>query len=227
MTTSEQSPVPHADPTWNPTVLWSRPEAERPGTPLLVLLHGYLANEEDLMGLTSYLPEEFTVVSVRAPLAGEPGYSWFPLSVDADYSVDRVAASVGQLAAWLGTVRSAHTSVSLLGFSQGMAVATSLLRHTPEDFACVVGLSGFAVPSDDSAFFRTDNEVAAARVPFFWGRDQKDPVISEAMVDFTHAWLNANTQLTKILYPHMLHSISQQELAHVREFLTQTVLSRR
>ncbi|WP_026532115.1 alpha/beta hydrolase [Arthrobacter sp. H41] len=226
MTNADESPIGD-DVAWNPTVLWSRPETERQGTPLLVLLHGYLANEEDLMGLTSYLPEEFTVVSVRAPLAGGPGYSWFPLSREADYSVDKVAASVGRLAAWLGAVRSAHTSVSLLGFSQGMAVATSLLRHAPEDYACVVGLSGFAVPAEDSAFFQDDDDVAAARVPFFWGRDQEDQVISAEMIDFTHSWLTANAKLTKILYSNMLHSISQQELAHVREFLALTVLGRR
>ncbi|MBG6183688.1 phospholipase/carboxylesterase [Arthrobacter sp. CAN_A214] len=227
MTDADESPFPHDAAAWDPTVLWSRPEAERQGTPLLVLLHGYLANEEDLMGLVPYLPEEFTVVSVRAPLPGGPGYSWFPLSREADYSVDKVAASVGRLAAWLGTVRSAHTSVSLLGFSQGMAVATSLLRHTPEDFACVVGLSGFAVPAEGSSFFQVDDDVAAARVPFFWGRDQADEVISAGMIDFTHAWLTANTKLTKVLYSNMLHSISQQELAHVREFLALTVLGRR
>lgn len=227
MTKTGQSPSLHAEAAWNPTVLWSRPEAERQGTSLLVLLHGYLANEEDLMGLTAYLPQEFTVASVRAPLAGGPGYSWFPLADDAAYSVDGVAASVAQLAAWLEAVKGAHTSVSLVGFSQGMAVATSLLRHQPEDFACVVGLSGFAVPAEEHTFFRHDDDVAAARVPFFWGRDQEDQVISAEMVEFTHAWLTANTKLTKILYSNMLHSISQQELAHVREFLALTVLGQR
>ena len=42
-------------------------------------------------------------------------------------------------------VREEFESVSLLGFSQGMAVATSLLRREPQAYACVVGLSGFAI----------------------------------------------------------------------------------
>ncbi len=211
--------------SWDPVVLWSKPEPERKGTPLLVLFHGYMADEQDLMGLTDHLPAEFTVASVRAPRPAGPGFSWFPLAREDDYSVDRVVDSVGAVSAWLDTVRGDHSSVSLLGFSQGMGVATSLLRHRPADFACVVGLSGFAVPSEDHAFFR-DDEAAASRTPFFWGRDQEDPVIAPEMVEFTHAWLVGHTALTKILYSNMFHSITLQELTHVREFLGMTVLGR-
>ena len=39
-----------------PVVLWSKPEEERAGKPLLVLLHGYGANEEDLLSLADLLP---------------------------------------------------------------------------------------------------------------------------------------------------------------------------
>ncbi|KAD3515320.1 alpha/beta fold hydrolase [Arthrobacter yangruifuii] len=211
------------NPAWNPVVLWSKPEAERAGTPLLVLFHGYLANEEDLMGLTDYLPDDFTIASVRAPQASGPGYTWFPLMSDADYSVDAVVESVADVAAWLDTVKDSHTSVSLLGFSMGMAVATTLLRHRPRDFAAVVGLSGFVVPSQDNAFFH-DEELEQDKVQFFWGRDQADPVIDAPRIEYTHAWLNAHTALTKILYSNMGHGINMQELGHVKEFLAHTVL---
>ncbi|MHA7209907.1 alpha/beta hydrolase [Arthrobacter sp. MDT1-65] len=212
--------------SWAPVVLWSRPEAERRGTPLLVLFHGYMADEKDLMGLADHLPAEFTVASVRAPRPARPGFSWFPLAREDDYSVERVVEGVTAVSAWLDSVRGDHSSVSILGFSQGMGVATSLLRHRPADFACVVGLSGFAVPSGDHPFFR-DEEAAASPTPFFWGRDQEDAVITPEMIEFTHAWLVGHTSLTKILYSNMLHSINLQELAHVREFLSMTVLGRR
>ncbi|MCC9146207.1 MULTISPECIES: alpha/beta fold hydrolase [unclassified Arthrobacter] len=208
---------------WNPVVLWSKPEAERAGTPLLVLFHGYLANEEDLMGLADYLPAEFTIASVRAPQAQGPGYTWFPLMSEADYSVDAVVESVADVAAWLDTVKDGHTSVTLLGFSMGMAVATTLLRHRPRDFAAVVGLSGFVVPSQDNPFFH-DDDLQPGGVPFFWGRDQADPVIDAPRIEYTHAWLNAHTALTKILYSNMGHGINMQELGHVKEFLVHTVL---
>ena len=50
--------------------------------PLLVLLHGYGADERDLFGLAPYLPPEYVVASVRAPLTPPfpaPGYSWYPI----------------------------------------------------------------------------------------------------------------------------------------------------
>ena len=208
---------------WEPVVLWSRPEQERAGTPLLVLFHGYMANEADLMGLTDNLPPEFTVASVRAPHAAGPGFAWFPLRREEGYDVGKVVDAVGPVSDWLDSVRANHSSVSLLGFSMGMAVASTLLRHRPADITCVVGLSGYAVDAEDHDFFR-DDELASARVPFFWGRDQDDDVITADMIEFTHAWLNNHTRLTKVLYTNMWHSISVQELAHVREFLNRTVL---
>jgi phospholipase/carboxylesterase len=211
---------------WNPVVLFSKPEEERAGTPLLVLFHGYLANEEDLMGLAQYLPQEFTVASVRAPQALGPGYSWFPLMHEPEYSVDRVVSAVQDVSDWLDGIKEHYSSVSLLGFSMGMAVASTLLRHRPEEFAAVVGLSGFVVPAEGNGFFH-DEELAALKVPFFWGRDQADPVIDAERIEYTHAWLNGHTKMTKVLYAGMGHSINMQELGHVREFLTHTVLGAR
>ena len=48
--------------------------------PLLLLLHGYGANEDDLFSLAPYLDERFLIVSARAPvnLRGM-GYAWFNL----------------------------------------------------------------------------------------------------------------------------------------------------
>ncbi|CEA07587.1 Phospholipase/Carboxylesterase [Arthrobacter saudimassiliensis] len=204
-------------------MLWSKPESERAGTPLLVLFHGYLANEEDLMGLADYLPGDFTIASVRAPQALGPGYTWFPLMHEPDFSLQRVVDAVSDVDGWLQQVRGQHTSVSLLGFSMGMAVASTLLRHRPADYAAVVGLSGFVLPSEEDPFFR-DAELAARRTPFFWGRDQADPVIDQPRIEFTNDWLNGHTALTKVLYANMGHSINMQELGHIREFLTHTVL---
>lgn len=208
--------------TWNPVVVWSRPEDQREGTPLLVLLHGHLANEEDLMGILDFLPGEFTVASLRAPVAMGPGFTWFPLMQDAAYSVDKATAVVQQVVNWLDSVKGAHSSVTLLGFSMGMAVATSMLRARPADYAAVVGLSGFVIPAEGSDYFR-DKEVQASPVPFFWGRDQEDQVITPDKIEFTHGWLNRHTRLTKVLYAGMFHSINAQELGHVREFLQMSV----
>ena len=49
---------------------------------VLLLLHGYGADERDLGGLLPYLDPEghFATVLPRGPLAAPPGFSWFDLA---------------------------------------------------------------------------------------------------------------------------------------------------
>lgn len=206
-----------------PVLLWSKPESERAGTPLLVLLHGYGANEADLFGLAEQLPAEFTVVSVRAGLAAGPGYAWFPLQSDLVIDQSLVTDAARALDEWLESVAAEFSSVSLLGFSQGMAMASVLLRHRPGRYAAVVGLSGFVVTFDDPFF--DDAQLRALKTPFFWGRDQADPVIPQREIEYTNEWLNQHTELMKVLYTGMWHGISQAEIGHVGEFLRAKVLN--
>ncbi|MGD6978287.1 MULTISPECIES: alpha/beta hydrolase [Citricoccus] len=221
--------------TPEPFVRWSRPEVERAGTPLLVVLHGYGADENDLFGIVPELPGRFTIASVRAPLAMDHGgFTWFPLSTSMTSSPLAVRAAVEDLQAWVDTQREQFSSVSLLGFSMGMAMATSLLRLDPEAYSCVVGLSGFAVnPAQDGAAasagtgplagFFDDEAVKRVRPKVFWGRDQADPVITQDKVEYTHAWMNEHVDLTKVLYAGIGHGIGPQELRHVGEYLDYVV----
>ena len=207
-----------------PVILWSQPEGERAGKPLLVLLHGYGANEQDLLSLADLLPGDFAVASVRAPLAMGEGFTWFPLTASVEYSLDAVKKATDYVLDWIDTIKAGHSSVTLLGFSMGMAMATTLLRQRPADFAAVVGLSGFVVDAGDDPTFR-DGELDGS-VPLFWGRDQQDPVITPDKIDFTMGWVRKHVKLTKVLYTGMWHGINQQEIGHVSEFLTHEVLKK-
>lgn len=215
-----------------PVVVWSREPEDRGGTPLVVLLHGYGSDEQDLMGLVPGLPEEFTYASVRAPQAMDGGaYTWFELDVERlAYSSEAAKEAVENLWAWLETVKGDHSSVTLLGFSMGMAMATSLLRTRPQEFAAVVGLSGFAVDparGEELQGYFDDEALAAQKVPFFWGRDQEDPIIPGENIDYTHQWANQSVKLTKVLYAGAGHGVVPQEIGHINEFLTHVVLKGR
>lgn len=210
-----------------PVVVWSREPEEREGTPLVVMLHGFGSHERDLFSFAHLLPERFTYASVRAPMPEGPGFTWFPLDpMRLAYRSADARGAVDDLWAWIDSVRGQHSSVTLLGFSMGMAMATSLLRSRPDAFAAVIGLSGFAVdPQDDpetSAYF-DDEALASQQVPFFWGRDQEDPVIPAEYVDYTHAWANRTVKLTKVLYAGAGHGVVPQEIKHMGEFLEFTV----
>lgn len=208
-----------------PFAVWSNDADARPGTPLLVLLHGYGSHERDLMALVPGLPREFSVASLRAPQPLQFGYQWFPLAADLSFSVDRVAEAVEPVAAWLRAIAGDHPSTTLLGFSQGMAMATSLARHMPGEIDAVVGLSGFVVPGEHPLF--ADDRLREQPLRMFWGRDPQDPVIPPELVDATAEWALEHADVTKVQYTGVGHGISPQEIGHVREYLSHVVLGER
>lgn len=199
---------------------WSRPEQERPGTHLVVMFHGYSSHEKDLMGLVPALPQEgFTYVGLRAPREAGPGFAWFALDQQLGYDPREAEQATDQAVAWIEEVREDFADVSLLGFSQGMAMATSVARRRPDLVRALVGLSGMVV-SDEGEYFR-DQELAARspRLPVFYGRGQEDTVIPEALQNLTLDWLREHTELTKVVYAGLGHGVGQQEATHAKEFL--------
>ena len=202
-------------------VLWSAEPAQREGRPLLVLLHGYGSNEHDLFGLLPFLPEEFVVAAVRAPLTPPfptPGSSWYPIEgLDhgrATESAAAVTAVTERLLQWIDTASSAD-HVGLLGFSQGAVVAAQALRLQPQRFTFAVLLSGYV----DGGTVATDAALAEARPPVFWGRGSRDDVIPAARVAHTVQWLPDHVDLSGRVYEGLTHSVSQEELDDVRVFL--------
>ena len=201
------------DPT---AVLWSAPERERAGRPLLVLLHGFGSHEGDLFGLSPQLPLTPVVASVRAPIAlQQGGFAWAPLASQADAAAVAEAANQTAVALleWLDTTES--TSIGLLGFSQGGALALQLLRHAPERFAFAVNLSGFAVLEDNEG----DQRLSHVRPPVFWGRGTVDDVISPDKIEYTEGWLPDHSTLTARIYEGLPHSISRPELDDANAFM--------
>ena len=196
-------------------VRWSAPERERAGRPLLVLMHGYLSHEGDLFGLSPLMPLGPVIASLRAPITLETGFAWFPIPQNATSPEQFEAAneSARAVLSWLDTVEA--TSVGLLGFSQGGAMALQLLRHAPERFSYAVQLSGFALPGELDG----DEALAARQPPVFWGRGTLDEVIPVRAIEFTNAWLPRHASLTANIYEDVAHAISERELSDAGRFI--------
>ncbi len=197
-------------------VLWSAPERERAGRPLLVLLHGYGSHEGDLFSLSPALPLGPVIASVRAPLLAGPGNAWFPLTAEtlADDHTPNADAAATAILDWLDTTES--TSVGLLGFSQGGATALQLLRLAPTRFDYTVMLSGFVVGPTHPG----DAALAAAKPPVFWGRGTLDRVIPPLAIQATEEWLPAHSTLTTRIYEDVAHGISNPELRDLTAFIS-------
>ncbi|MFV0319644.1 MAG: alpha/beta hydrolase [Microbacterium sp.] len=199
------------------TVLWSADTADRTGHPLLVLLHGYGADERDLFGLTPYLPSAFVFAAPRAPLSPPwpaPGFSWYPIEGLERRDPTHVTAAAAAFIDWVHA-QPGHDTIGLLGFSQGAAIALQALRLRPDLFDFAVNLSGYASPGE----LPSDGELAGIRPPVFWGRGTADDVIPPELVEHTTQWLPQHSDLSGRVYAGLTHSVSEQELDDVRLFL--------
>ena len=209
------SAIPALDPT---AVRWSAAPDDRGERPLLVMLHGYGSDEEDLFALTPHLPAEYVIASVRAPLAPPfptPGWSWYPIE-DLNGRDPRAATAAARaIASWIDAERGTAASVGLLGFSQGGVMALEALRLRPDDYAFAVNLSGYTNPRE----LDTDEALAEQRPPVFWGRGARDDVIPPALVAHTAQWLPSRVDLSGRVYPGLGHAVSAEELADVATFL--------
>lgn len=223
------------------TAEFSKAEPYRRGTHLVVLLHGYGSNERDLLGLTPYLPNQrVTYAALRAPqpvgyalpadattaYVGQAamGYQWWPLNQQLEtIGFTAIELATDYVLDWLEPLASDFESVTLLGFSQGMAIATSVARRRPDLVDTLVGLSGYAVAGGEDYF--DDAALAARKVPLFWGRGDSDPIITADKISHTDSWAPAHTVLTTQLYPGLAHGVSAEELTHISAFLTERGLS--
>jgi phospholipase/carboxylesterase len=199
-------------------VLWSADRSALAGRHLLLLLHGYGADERDLYPLRSYLPEEFVVASLAAPLAPPwpaPGRSWYPIDGLDGRDPSHVTRAAAAVNTWIDEHAAGAASIGLLGFSQGAAVSLQAMRLDPQRFAFAVNLSGYVTPGE----LPRDAELAERRPPVFWGRGTNDDVIPGFLVEYTTQWLPERVELSGRVYPGLTHSVSEAELADVRTFL--------
>lgn len=203
-------------PTPRPVVVRSRPEREAEGTDLVLILHGYGSDTHAVQGLFDALPPTATGVAIRGPFEMDHHeYGWFLL----DWGLRPDLAQVIQAAQHAFTVQDElaphHRSVSVAGHSQGMAMATTLMRLRPGRYLTGVGLSGFVV---DQPLLDLGSAQPADPTPFFWGRDRADLVINPDAQDIAAQWLEENTRLTARTYPGMGHGIGADEVRDVAAF---------
>ena len=128
------------------------PKELKEKNPVLILLHGYGSNEEDLFSFASELPEEYFVISVRAPYDLQPyGHAWYAIHFDADqnkFSDDEQAKqSRDIIASFVDEICEKYpidtSKVTLIGFSQGAILSSAVALSYPEKISRVVMLSGY------------------------------------------------------------------------------------
>ena len=128
------------------------PKVKLDKNPLLLLLHGYGSNEADLFSFAEELPENYYIISARAPYDMQYGsYAWYAINFDADQNKfsDNEQAKISRdlIAKFIDELTQTYpidaNNVSLIGFSQGSILSYAVALSYPEKVQKVVAMSGY------------------------------------------------------------------------------------
>jgi phospholipase/carboxylesterase len=184
----------------------------------LVLLHGFGADEHDLLPIGHELDPRLRVVSLRAPIALDfGGRAWFNLQQTPDgfafdpAEVDEAARLAREA---IEEVAQSSPRPVLGGFSQGAGMALSVALARPDLASGVLVLSG--VPPRT----RKPAPGALRGLPVFIGHGVHDPLIGVEVGRATRDLLQQlGANVTYREYP-MGHMVVPPELADARAWLS-------
>ncbi|MBU2062212.1 MAG: dienelactone hydrolase family protein [Bacteroidetes bacterium] len=193
--------------------------------PVIVLLHGYGSNEADLFSFATELPENYYIISARAPYDMQyNSYAWYAINFDADQnkfsdneqaktSRDAILNFVDEL---IANYPIDKDNVVLAGFSQGAILSYAIALSHPERISKVIALSGYI---NDEIFSENYKNNDFSNLKIFHSHGTVDQVIP---ID----WARKSTPLLKQLnidatykeYP-VGHGVSPQNFYDFKNWL--------
>jgi len=172
--------------------------------PLLLLLHGYGSNEDDLFSFASELPDEYYVISARAPYDLQYGsYAWYAINFDADQNKfsdhDQAVLSRDLVVKFLEELKLKFpidsSNITLIGFSQGSILSYSIVLSYPNIVQRVGALSGY-LNLDTTIDNYQNNDFSGLKIfsshgtvdqviPVEWAR-KTDPILKSLGINSTY-----------------------------------------
>jgi phospholipase/carboxylesterase len=177
--------------------------------PTILALHGRGSNEEDLIGLASYLPDDFLWISPRGTFElGPDGYEWFQVIQIGKPDPIRLANAITTIDHFIEEVIDSYPidieKLYLLGFSQGTVVSLSYALTKPQRVAGVIAQSGY-LPQEsglhideagvkDKPFLLTHG-IQDQLIPLAWARRTRD-TLEQLGVNMEYHEFNMGHQIT-------------------------------
>ena len=172
--------------------------------PLLLLLHGYGSNEEDLFSFASEMPDEYYVISARAPYDLQFGsYAWYAINFDADQNKfsdhNQAILSRDLVVKFIEELKSNFpidsANITLIGFSQGSILSYSIALSYPNIVQRVGALSGY-LNLDITVNNYQNNDFSSLKIfsshgtvdqviPVEWAR-KTDPILKNLAINSTY-----------------------------------------
>jgi len=197
--------------------------------PLLIMMHGYGSDENDLFSFASELPEEFFIISTRAPYALPPyGNAWYAINFDAvqgkwsdneqaKQSRDLIASFIDEA---VNTYPVDKHNVTLLGFSQGTILSYAVALTYPEKVKLVVALSGY-INKDILPEILT--EKSYSKLDFYCSHGSVDQVIPVEWARQTPPFLDTLHIKYKYSEFPVGHGVAPQNFYEFRDWLSKRI----
>ncbi|WP_419794962.1 phospholipase [Pseudomonas palleroniana] len=204
-------------------------QGEARNQPLVIFLHGFGSNEEDLFGIKDALPSTWTYLSVRAPMPVDPsGYRWFARKPgDGDY--DGETADLQRSARLIEdfvtqATAKYHTQsdrVFLVGFSQGAIMSYEVGLRKPGLVRGIAALSGSVLPVLKAEL---KPDAALDKLAIFIGHgtlDQALPYTAATRANDVLLGLGLKPEFHG--YMGMPHTVSEAEIQDLKAWLEQSL----
>jgi phospholipase/carboxylesterase len=201
------------------------PKIKLDKNPLLILLHGYGSNEEDLFSFAAELPDEYYIISARAPYNMQYGsYAWYAINFDADQNKfsdnEQAKSSRDLIVQFIEELIAKYPidpkQVILTGFSQGAILSYAIALSHPEKISKIVALSGYANEEIINENYKSND---FSKLKIFHSHGTVDQVIPVDWARKTKPFLdNLNINSTYKEYP-IGHGVSPQNFYDFKNWL--------
>ena len=205
-----------------------RPSTLKENAPLLLLFHGYGSDENDLFSFASELPEEFLIISAKAPYPMQPyGNAWYAINFDAEkgkwsdneqakQSRDLIANFIDEI---LAKYNADSDNVTLLGFSQGAILSYAVAFTYPEKVKNVIALSGYI----NTDLFELKAPETYKNLNFYCSHGSVDQVIPVGWARQTQPFMEQLGTNYKYSEFPVGHGVAPQNFYEFREWLNKYV----
>jgi len=173
------------------------PKKNMVNPPLMIMLHGYGSNEQDLFSFADELPDELLIISAKAPLTlGMGSYAWYSIRFSEDSAnfsdISEAKSSLDLIDTFIAEVKKEFKvntkNIFLLGFSQGTILSTAYALNHPDKVQHVVALSGYV---NQQLLHDDFKEYDFSNLDFFVSHGSEDQVIPVIWARKTPEFLDA------------------------------------
>lgn len=219
------------------------PAGGKPATSVVILLHGYGSNGDDLMGLAPYFSHMLPTTAFYSPNAPQNiegywgGYQWFGLAGYDPESMNRdpkrlaetframrpgILPSAAVLNTFMDQVLAHHDlpadRLALIGFSQGTMMSLHVGPRREKQIGAILGYSGALTGAD---FLAAEIK---SRPPVALVHGDADPVVPfGAMAEAEKVLTSVGIMCETLRAPRLQHSIDEEGMRFGSAFLKRKV----